>query len=197
MRISISHDFPAVQRQLERLSRDVADTVRARALNRTVEIARTRMVARIRDEFMVTAKFVRDRLVIRKAFARGALRMEATLAASSERRRAANVIAFGAKQRATGVSVRIKRAGGRRTIVGAFIANKGRTVFRRVPGTTMPSRAKYKGTKHAHQIAPVMTIEVSQMFNTRRINASVLATIRERFPEVFARELRFALSQRR
>ncbi|MCL5459996.1 hypothetical protein M3M33_15265, partial [Loigolactobacillus coryniformis] len=77
---------------------------------------------------------------------------------------------------------KIKRAGGTVSINGAFIGNQGRTVFRRVGNKRLP-------------IEGVSTIDVPQMFNTRRINAAVVAAMRAKFPAIFQRELTFALSK--
>ena len=155
---------------------------KARALNRTMEQARTLMSERIRSEFNLKAAYVRDRLRIRKAFSRaGSLSISAELVGSDKRRRSANVIAFGAKPSGRGVSVQISK-GKRKTIEGAFIGNRGRTVFRREGKARLP-------------IAPVQTIDVGQMFNTCRINAAVVAAVRARFPAIFQRELAYALSQ--
>ena len=89
--------------------------------------------------------------------------------------------------------VKVKR-GQTRKLPGAFIGNKGRTVFERISGTTMPSRSKYRGT-HAEKIKPVQTIDVAQMFNTRRINAAVVRAIERRLPTIFAREVQFLLQR--
>ena len=89
------------------------------------------------------------------------------------------------------VSFKIKKGGPRKTIPGAFLINEGKTVMIRVPGTTMGSRSKYAGTKHAQQIKALQTIDVPQMFNTKRINAKVLRFIEDKFPAIFANEARF------
>lgn len=191
--MSITTNFPQVQRKLELLQQDVRNKVTARALNRTIEQAKTQMVREIRTEFVVTAAFVRERLSIKRAsFALGKLRLQAELDGNAKRR-SANVVRFGAREVGAGVSVKIKRGGPRKIIRGAFIGNKGRTVFARVPGTKMRSR-KWDG-KHGEQIKPVQTIDVPQMFNTRRINAAVVAAMRAKFPAIFERELAYALAQ--
>lgn len=182
MRLTISTNFPEVERALDQLRADVADRVRVRAVNRTMEQARTAMSREIRQDYALSASYVRERLTLSKAVFRGGrLAVEATLAGSGSRRgsRAANVIAFGAKQVKAGVSVRIKRGGGRKVIAGAFIANKGRTVFRRTGKKRLP-------------IEPVQTIDVPQMFTSQRVNQAVIRVIEQRFPEVFARELKWA-----
>ena len=182
MQLSIETNFPEVQRQLDLLAAEVGSKATARALNRTIELARTAMSREIRDEFVLDARYVRDRLRIKRAtFYAGVLALQATLEAQAKPR-SANVIRFGARQVAAGVSVKIKRGGGRKVIKNAFIGNKGRTVFRRVGKERLPIEA-------------VRTIDVAQMFNTKRINAKVIDTIKARFPEVWARELAYALGQ--
>lgn len=182
MLINIRTNFPDVARQLGRLQDDMAGQVLARSINRTMDIAKTAMSKEIRSEFNVSAAYVRDRLRIKRAFSKaGQFTVSADLIGGDGKRRSANVIAFGARKAAEGVSVLIRK-GQRKTIKGSFIGNKGRTVFRRVGKARLP-------------IEPVRTIDVGQMFNTRRINAAVVAAMDMRFPVIFQRELRFALSR--
>lgn len=183
MEISLKANFPQVQAKLRTLQADLASTVAARAVNRTIDQAKTAMSKEIRAEFNVSAGYVRQRLHVTRASAKGGqLRITATLRGGDGKRRSANVIAFAARQTAQGVSVKIKRAGSRQTIKGAFVANKGRTVFQREGKARLP-------------IKPVRTIDVPQMFNTRRINAAVVRTMQQKFPVIFERELAFALSK--
>lgn len=152
------------------------------------------MVREIRTEYAVQASYVRDRLRIKRAtFFKGVLNVEAVLDVQ-DKPRSANLIRFTARRTAAGVSVKIKRAGGRKVVRGAFIGNKGRTVFERIPGTRMASREK-GGAKHSERIKPMQTIDVPQMFNARRINAAVMAVMRAKFPAIFERELAYALAQ--
>ena len=193
MRLSITHNFPEVQRAIDQLQAELAKTVTTRALNRCIEQARTQMSREIRNDYVVDARFVRDRLRIKRAtFYGGALMIEAALEAQ-EKPRSANLMRFKARRTGLGVTVKIKTSGGRKLVKGTFIGNKGRTVFERVPGTRMASR-KWGG-KHGEQIKPVQTIDVPQMFNARRINAAVVAAMQARFPAIFERELAFALSK--
>jgi len=74
----------------------------------------------------------------------------------------------------------IKRAGGKKMIKGAFIGNKGRTVFIREGRERLPIKA-------------LATIDVPQMFNARRINSIVRAVMLKRFETNFRRELRAVL----
>ena len=128
----------------------------------------------------------------------------ALLGGRSDRRRAMNIIHFveksvslaTARRRAKAgtlkqLHVKVKRQGGTKPLAGAFIGNKGRTVFERVPGTVMASRSKYAGSLHAEEIRPVQTIGIKQMFNARRVNSVVVQLMRDKFPEIFDREARF------
>ena len=195
MDIKVQTNFPQVAQALAGLQRDLADKALMRALNRTTDLAKTQMSRQIRQEFNVDTAFVNQRLrVIPARYRNGNVMLEAALDASAKRR-SANVIRFvegsvtlaQARKRAkTGtlkqLFVKIKRAGGFKPIKGAFIGNKGRTVFERVGKARLP-------------IKPVQTIDLPQMFNAKRINAVVVKTMLTRFPDVFERELAFALSR--
>ena len=181
MQISIKTNFPDVQRKLDQLQQDVRAKVSASAVNKTMEQARTQMIREITGEFAVKASFVRERLRISRAsFKQGAFSIQASLSGTGKI--SANVIAFSARQVSTGVSVKIKKAGGRKIITGAFIGNKGRTVFKRVGAKRLPIKA-------------VATINVPQMFNQKRINAAVVAAIKDRFPTIFEREAKFYVAR--
>lgn len=181
MQISVKTNFPDVQRKLDGLQQDMRAKVAASAVNKTMEQARTQMIREITSEFAVKAGFVRERLRISRAsFRQGAFNIEASLSGTGKI--SANVIAFSARQVSTGVSVKIKKAGGRKIITGAFIGNKGRTVFKRVGAKRLPIKA-------------ISTINVPQMFNQKRINAAVVAAIKAKFPTIFEREANFYVAR--
>jgi hypothetical protein len=185
MRLVIEHNFPEVAKKLEALREDIGAKAAARAVNATVAQARTAMSKEIRSEFNISPAKVREKLFIKRAtFKGGVLGVEGALEsrAVGDKRRAINLINFSAKKDVRGVSVRIKKGNGRKTVRGTFIGNKGRTVFERVGKERLPIR-------------PKQTIGVPQMFNTRRINAAVVAAMKMRFPAIFERELAYALQQ--
>ncbi|HKX41340.1 MAG TPA: phage tail protein [Burkholderiaceae bacterium] len=190
---TIRTNFPEVQAKLQRLQSDVGAAALASAINKTLAQGKTQMVRAITAEFNVKAAYVRDRLRIRRATARGgtALIEGALMGGKSDRTRSANIIAFverkvtlaeGRRRRKAGtlnqLFVKVKRTGPVKPIPGAFIGNKGRTVFKRVGKTRLP-------------IEPVQTIDVAQMFNTKRINIEVRKVMLAKFPTVFAREAAF------
>lgn len=192
MEIKISHNFAEVQRQLATLQRDVADQALRSAVNRTMAQGQTQMVRTIAGEFNLSQSKIREKLFLRKAgFKAGRLGIEAVLESKTPggRRRAINLINFSARQTKAALTAKIRKSGGRTAVQGkykrgAFIGNQGRTVFERIPGTLMKDR-------HSEKLRAVTTIDVPQMFNTRRINAPVVAFIRRKFPELFEREARY------
>lgn len=189
----------------------IGDTVRNKAvvaaLNKTIDKGKTEMVRQITGEYNVKAKDVRPQLRSEKASAKNE-KYTAVLMAFSRRRghTSRNVMLFDAKpvagngapkkvrvqfpdgswrtitvREGGGVSVKIKKSGPRKLIKGAFIGNKGRTVFVR--------------TGDGRKIRAVETVDVPQMFNTRRINAAVVGRMRQEFPVELDRAIRLYLSR--
>lgn len=192
MQLSIKADFAGVQKALNALQQGVRERALASALNKTMEQARTQMTREITSEYAVDRAYVRDRLRIRRAsFKAGVFGMSAELVGGDGRKRSANMIRFvnkfvtmaqirkSAKQGTTPqLQFKVRRAGGKKVITGAFIGNNGRTVFIRTTDKRLPIKA-------------VQTIDVASMFNQRKINARVVGLINEKFPELFAREARY------
>ncbi len=177
-----------VEKRLKRLQKDIVTKVLASSVNKTAAIAKTAMIKQITKEYKLKAGFVRKRIAISRARRKGANALTAVLRGVGKR--SANLIAFveGSislsqlrKRRKAGdgkeIRFQVTRAGGKKTIPGAFIGNKGRTIFRRVGG--------------GRGIAGVRTINVPQMFNAREINIAVQDIIKKRFIDVFNRELDF------
>lgn len=179
MKFTITNNFPDVQRQLDAMQEGIRAQATARAVNRTLEQAKTSMSREIRAEFTIPAAKVNQALRINRAsFRSGLLAIEGALESPTKRGRSLNLINFAARQTAKGVTLKIKVGGGRKLIPGAFIANEGRTVFKRVGQKRLPIKA-------------LQTIDVAQMFNTTRINRRVIDFIQARFPEIFEREARY------
>ena len=194
MQLSIQTNFADVARQLKTLRADIASKATASALNKTVAQAKTKMGREITSEFNISASDVRDKLRIKRATARGGLvAIEAVLEAATKsgRGRGLNLIRFLEKSTSLAqarkrgkagtqnqLHVQIKRSGGRKALGSAFIGNKGRTVFVRVGKERLPIKA-------------LTTIDVAQMFNTKRINARVVELIEARFATIFANEVKF------
>jgi hypothetical protein len=182
MEIKISTNFADVQRQLAALQRDVSDQALRSAVNKTMAQAKTQMVRAIAGEFNLPRSKIVEKMALRKAgFKAGRFGVEAVLESKAPggRRRAINVINFAARQTKQGLTAKIKRQGARKVVAAAgFIGNKGRTAFVRVGEKRLP-------------IKPLQTVDVPQMFNTRRVNDPVVAFIKRKFPELFEREARY------
>lgn len=192
MNISIQINFPQVQRALTELRTDVGNRAMASALNKTVAQAKTAMSREIRAEFNISAGKVGESLRITRAVATGGrFSLSAALEAGGRRGRSMNLAAFGARQTAKGVSFKIKKSGPRKTIPGSFLISGGKTVMIRVADKKMASRSEYALNKHSQAIKALQTIDVPQMFNTKRINAKVLRFIEDRFSTIFANEAKF------
>jgi hypothetical protein len=179
MKISIKTNFTKVQRDLGQLRTDVGYKAMASALNKTVAQAKTAMSREIRAEFNISAGNVGKRLRITRAVAAdGRFRLSASLESKYTRGRSANLASFAARQIAKGVSFKIKKTYSRKLIPGAFLINDGKTVMIRKGKQRLPIKA-------------IQTIDVAQMFNTKRINAKVLRFIENKFPTLFANEAKF------
>lgn len=166
-----------VVRSLKRLREDLRDRAMTAALNKVGPKARTEMTRAITSEYALPAADVRPRLGLTKA-SRARLVVVLDPFASRRRGRSLNLIRFversvslaEARRRRNSDTLnqlhfKIRRGAGFTQIPGAFIANKGRTVFKREGRARLPIQA-------------LSTIDVPQMFNARRIQARVLARIR-------------------
>lgn len=187
--LSIKHDWPDLQRKLDRQRKDIADKAMARALNKTIDQGRAEMARRIAAEYRIKISDVRQRLAITRARKQGkALELTVSLEATrADKGRSMNLIAFhtgGGRVLKSGkrqqLRFKIRRDGGNKQITGAFIGNKGRTIFIRDGKSRLPIRA-------------VNTIDVVQMFNVKRINLAVREALLAGLEANFDRELRVVL----
>ncbi|MDZ7595861.1 MAG: phage tail protein [Thiobacillus sp.] len=194
--ISVRNNFPAIAAQLDRLGLDVGNKAVVRALNTTIVQGKTQMARQISQEFRVSVGTAKERLKVYRASNRGGvMRFAATLEATRKGKgRSMNLIAFVTKGKVSKASSKrsgrtdlagqlqfqIKRGGGKKAIKGAFIGNAGRTVFIRTGTDRLPIKA-------------LNTIDIGQMFNTRRVNKVVRQVMLDKFPANFQRELRSVL----
>jgi len=192
MKLSVSHNFPEIQAALNQLDADIRQRASVSAINKTVDQAKTKMAQSITAEFALPSAYVKDRLKgVGASFKGGMLNIGARLVGGDGRRRSANIIGFVEKKTTMAQArrrskdgtlhqlyVKVKKTGPAKPLPGAFIGNKGRTVFERVGDARTPIR-------------PVQVIDVPQMFNTKRINASVLEVINTKFPEIFQHEVSY------
>ena len=175
-----------VQSRLARLPGELRDKAISAAINKTAQKARAEINRAIPQEYAVKADEVRSAISLRSASTGNLQAVIDIFGSKSKRGRSANMIRFLAVAVAAGASFktrgavgikkkdiaalkrqlgfRIRRAAGLKTVDGAFIANKGRTVFMREGKARLP-------------IKPVQVIGFSQMFNARKIRDRVMAKI--------------------
>jgi hypothetical protein len=198
MQVTVSANFTGLQRKLDQLSGSLQQRVAPAALNKVGPKARTAMVRQITSEFNIRQDEVRSRLRLKKA-TRGADDWFVILDPFASRRRkgtSINLIRFVEKsvtlaeakrRKKTGtvnqLYFKIKKRGKRVTLSGAFIATNKRTggtaVFTRVGKERLP-------------IQPKQTIDIPQMFNTKRIQAEVIKVIERELPIEFNRAIKAA-----
>lgn len=195
IRIRIKHDFPDAVRSLGVMQRELADKVLVAAINKTAEKARTEVTRAVTAEYNIKSSQVRNALELRRASARKIQAVIEIFGSRNRRGRALNVIHFlerkvalaEARRRAKRGTLRdlhfkFKRAGGLKAIKGAFIGNRGRTVFRRIGKARLP-------------IEPVQVIDVPQMFGSRKISNRVRERVEREFPVEIKRAMGYFLTR--
>ena len=195
--------FEAVMRTLEKLPQEMRDKAIRPAINKVAKKARAEINRAIPQEFAVKASEVRNAVEIRKA--RGD-KLEAVISifgSSKKRGRSLNMIHFLAAVQAAGQAFKvrgkklkkadmaalqrqlgflIKQGGGIKKTEGAFLGNKGRTIFMREGKGRLP-------------IKPVQVIGFSQMFNTKRVNSRVMQKINDDLPVEVDRAIKMLIAK--
>lgn len=208
-----------VMRNLKRIGDDLGRAqATGAALNKVAAKASAEINRSISQRYAIKADQVRNSVFVSPASAKsGKLSAEINIFGSpSKRGRSMNMIRFLAALQAAGRAVKARgakasrkelkalgaqlgfqvlRGGAMKQIPGAFVGNKGRTVFMRVEGKQMKSRGG-KLTKHSEAIVPVQVIGVSQMFNSRAINSRVMAKIADDLPIEMQRAVEMILARR-
>ncbi len=192
------------ERNIQRLSSELAQGQAVQmAVNKTAALGKAEINRAIPQEFNISASEVRNSVTVQSA-SRRLDRMQAIIevfGSKSRRGRSMNLVHFlervitmaqarkrmkagegglhtlrrgGQVRNALQLRFQIKRGGDKKVISGAFLGNKGRTVFVRVGKSRVP-------------IDALQVIGVSQMFNTRRISTRVLSVIRTELPVEAAR----------
>lgn len=209
----------AVMKNLKRIGDDLGRAqATGAALNKVAGKAQAEVNRAITQRYAIKADQVRNSVFISRASAaRGNLQAEIGIFGSpSKRGRSMNMIRFLAAVQAAGKAIKTRgakgsrkelkalgvqlgfqvlRGGGLKQIPGAFVGNKGRTVFIRVPGKQMSNRPG-KLNKHSEAIVPVQVIGVAQMFNNTAISGRVLRKIAEDLPIEMQRAVEMILARR-
>lgn len=175
------------------------------ALNKTAQMAKAEVNRTITERYAIKADEVRNSVYVRSARAKTD-QLEAVISifgSAKKRGRSLNVVHFLAAVQAAGKAVKTRRSkakkaalaalgaqlgfkflksGGMKQIAGAFVGNKGRTIFQRTGPGRLP-------------IEPVQVIGVSQMFSSRAIRARVMAKIEADLPVQVHRAVEMILAR--
>lgn len=196
--VTVGLNINGARDRLNAAKKGLGDRATVSALNKTAAQAQTQMSKLIRADYNISASLVRERLKVRRATRRGEFVFEASLLGNpNNQSRAMNLIHFlekkttlaeGRRRGKAGTQnllfFKVKKTGAKINVTGAFIGNKGRTIFKRVGKDRLPIKA-------------VSTIGVPQMFNTKKNRTTVEKFIRDAFPALFQREAAFYLSRAR
>lgn len=198
IRIDLS-GIDEIDRQLARLRGPEMQKALYMALNKTGAKAQTQADRAIRERFAISRDQVRGSFVFARA-KQGTTGAEAVLrifGSPTKVGRSMNMVRFlersvtlaeGRKRAKAGTQkllhFKILRRGGRlKTIEGAFLGNRGRTVFHRTGLARLP-------------IEPVQVIGVSQMFNTRTVREKVMIELKREYAVEMRRAVDLVISRR-
>jgi hypothetical protein len=196
MKFNVRLDTSGAERVLRQLSQEVRDKAMAETLSKVADQGRTAMRREIAATFNLTQSDVKPKLYTRKPRRVSGLYVLQAEVYSLSRggRRSLNMIRFverkvtptvarrRAKAGTSGLYAKVLRAGSSKLLKGAFIGNRGRTVFRRIGKERLP-------------IEPVQVIDVPQMFNTRRVNEKVRARMQQQLLVVARQRLNAAIKR--
>lgn len=189
MKINVSiNGIDSVQNELRRIRDEIGrGQATAAAINKVAEKAQVEIRRAVTEQYQISADLVRGSLNFRRA-SNKRNSVEAVIdvfGSPTKHGRSMNMIRFLAAVQAAGRAMKVRgakgnkkqlaaleqqlgfaitRSGGLKTIPGAFIGNKGRTIFMRTGNARLP-------------IKPVQVIGVSQMFSSRAIKQRVMTKI--------------------
>lgn len=179
VRIDVRADARRAVAEFRAMASDVRDKATYRALNRALDKVGTETGREVRKEYNVKASAVRNALRKKRANAKS---LWARLIAEGTR---LGLIEFDARWRQrmpVGASVRIKVAGGRKSVRGAFIATNKHTgytgVFRRTGAARFPIRN-------------LRSISIPQAVMNKAVLAALERVAVETFNKNFAQQIRY------
>lgn len=182
--IDVRIDFDAIPaaRELEALSDALRDRILGRVLNRVVRSVAVAASKSIREELTLPARDVRRALTVRGT--RGRL-LEARITISG---RAVGLVRYRARQVRRGVSVQVKRRGGRKVVRGAFIA-------RMRSGHEGVFRRQVEGGKRVPRlpIKELFSTSPAEVIGDRGIEASLSRLAQQRFAKELTHEIAFRM----
>ena len=176
--ISIDSNIKALTKDLTDIQKRVVPQVASRAINRTARTLFTRIKRQVAQDTGLKQKEIASRLMLVKS-------NKKTLFASVRMvGRWFNLIRFGAKQFKGGV--RARAWGERKMYRGAFIANKGRTVF----ALTKEAREKKSRLPIKALVGPNPSREFNRLMRDPAVTKETLETFAKNFSHDLAYKLK-------
>lgn len=176
IQISVVNEVDKMRRHFEAIREGLTEKATAAALNRVGTMARTGGIRQIGKVYTLK----RGTIAAQISLARASPRMAAIEVAITARgKRAIPLIEFAGRQTGAGVSFKIRRQGGRKTLKSSFVATMKsghRGAFERKGKARLPIRELY-------------TIGLPQMFIAREVVRVMSEIVKTRFPERLRHEL--------
>lgn len=157
----------------------------ARALNRTAEQLRTEAGRQIRADYNVTLRGIRQASLVKRASTTSKFPRAEVIFSG----RSINLVEFGARQTKKGVTVQVKKRGGRKLIEHAFLQIiKG--------GQNAGKKGAFRRTgKERYPIHFLPSLAIPQMVASRAINAALLKFADEKYTDNLEHELIFLMKK--
>lgn len=174
--MEIKMKLNGVDKLLATLNPTAAKKATVRTLNELGSNLKTQTVKETRKRYNIKARNLKSKLKVRKANY-GNFKWTMDIPNSAR----PNLINFSAKRVKTGVSIKVMNSGGRSVVKGAFIGNKGSTVFTRKGKDRLP-------------IKTVSGLSPSQMIS-KGLRDRKLKEVEKKAPEVFRRNFDFYISK--
>lgn len=174
--INFQSNIKSVERSLSQVQRKVITPATNAALNNTGRTVVKEIRSAVAKDTGLKVGEIKERMKVRKSSFKN-LSVEVFMSG-----RWFNLIRFKAKQTKKGV--RAKAWGETKLYKGAFIGNRGRTVFARTSKKRLPIKAL---------VGPNPAVE----FNKRIVTTTFQSSVTKRFKTVFERELGFRLAKLR
>ena len=190
-------------KKLKGLQQHITDSALISVLNKTATQGRNYSVRKIRQTYTISSGDLKEKITIEKASKK---RLEAKIVAKRERR-PMNVIRFSARMTSKGVSVKVKKTGGRYLWRNAFIANinGNELVVKRTGKFTIPTKGRYagkiktrntkRGAKGEHiqreQLQTILGPSIADIFGEKNMYNDLRKWTNEKLVEVFMKELEY------
>lgn len=213
IRVDLAVTERALRAKLALLPKQVVDPAIKSAMYRTVKEAQTAARRAIAEMYNIKAATIAKYLEIGPVTQAAPGRYKTWIQAQTSRPgyRGLRLIHFGAKQTKRGLSVKVLKAGKRSIIKRAFVVQQPNGVDDAVTRTSstgarlekaVPRQGRYKGRiikrgprkgqyLKRQSLRTLFSVDVAQMFNTKRVNAVIRERLAERYQHNLRRDLAY------